>query len=158
VVKVYAGEYTLVDLAEIGANPHYRTAVTPWTGDGIGLKRYVGRAVALKGKRCKGAAKMSEAEIAKRLGIPEGHGWARAVKKIASTAADPETKVPGVALGTIHHPKKGSRRMLLPYRCFKIAEKHLGKDKVEIERGPLAHAREVIKPAPYPEIIAPIPV
>jgi len=158
-VKVYRGELSIEDLAAAGKITTIRTAVTPWSMDGVGLKRYVGSAVWWKGRKVPGAAAMTEDEIKAALAAPKG--MAAGVKKIASTAKR-VTDVFGAALGSIAGTKtvRGrtvaySKRGLVPARCLRIAEAH-GK-KVTIERSD-ASVREIIRPIVYPEVIVTISI
>ena len=64
-VKVYPGEFSLIDLMAVGSHPGIRTATTPF-GAPLGQRiRYVGKAVEWKGK--KGEAFWSIAEKHGRL-------------------------------------------------------------------------------------------
>ena len=171
-VKVYPGEYSLVDLAEIGADPRARTATTPF-GPG-GMRRYVGRAVKWKGKKVPGAHEMTPEEIALAMGLegsPEAYGGlvAHGVSKISKISYGVQN-VRGVGVGTISGTRKrvvrlwnGERREyevpysksgIFPARCFEIAKKH---DK-NVRYKKFTTVREATAPVPYPPVVAPIPV
>jgi len=102
-VKIYPGELTAIDLAEVGKTPGVRTATTPF---GTYPKMYVGSSVRWKGRKVKGASKMTEEEIARVLGITKeygilkDHGVATGLKKIVSKAAGVKD-IHKVAIGTI---------------------------------------------------------
>ena len=152
-VKVYRGELSAFDLAAIGATPGVRTAVTPFSTDGIGIKRYLGRSVIWKGKKVPGAAGMSEAEIAKALGVAgtTAEGVATGVKKIASASKEIRG-VTGVALYV--NPRK-MKRGIIPKRAAMLAKRF--NPEVEIIReAPKVSA--LIAPTPYPSVVVPIPV
>jgi hypothetical protein len=158
-VKVYKGELSIEDLALAGKHPKVRTAVTPFSMDGIGLKRYVGSAVGWKRKKCPGAAEKSEEEIKAALGAPKN--MARGVKKIASISKG-VVGVTGVALAVITGKKRigkrtvtYSKRGIIPARAALIAEAH---GKTVVLEKTADHVRDLIAPATYPEVIVSIPI
>lgn len=171
-VKIYPGELTAIDLAEIGNTRGVRTAITPF---GTYPKRYVGSSVRWKGVKIEKASEKSEEEIARALGISkdygiiEGHGVATGLKKIASKAAAVRD-VYGVAVGTItgtktrrirtiRGPKEYTvtytKTLMAPRRAFEIAKAH---DKtVKVKTAPTV-AQLIAPRVPIPYRLVPIVV
>ena len=160
-VKIYKGEYDIGSLAELSRDPKHRTAITYFGMDGTGIKRYVGAAVAWKGKKVPGASKMSEDDVVAIIG-PAGKG----TKKIADAAAAVKD-VYGVCLAAISGKRPVSyetlagrksrsipyaKRGIIPKRCAKIAER-FGKTVSIIREGPTVSALVAL-----PTVIVPIPV
>jgi hypothetical protein len=114
-MKIYPGEFGLIDLLRLGQTKAFRTAVTPWGLD-LTYHRYVGRAVPWKfaegveGIRAigtKGARKVAETLETKLIPMTKGH------------------REKGVVYCTITNPKTGvSKTVLIPRKAAEVAKRH----------------------------------
>jgi hypothetical protein len=114
-MKVYPGEFGLLDLLRVGQTKAFRTAVTPWGLD-LSYHRYVGRSVPWK--FVKGV------EAIRALGS-EG---AQIVAETLEKKLIPNTKgyqEKGVVYCVITNPKKGvSKTVLIPRKAAEVAKRH----------------------------------
>jgi hypothetical protein len=114
-MKVYPGEFGLLDLLRVRQTKAFRTAVTPWGLD-VGFHRYVGRSVPWK--FVKGV------EGIRAIGTT----GARKVASTLETKLIPGTKghrEKGVVYCTITNPKTGvSKTVLIPRKAAEVAKRH----------------------------------
>jgi len=85
-LKLYPGEYTIMDLLAVSRSPAFRTAVTPFGPDAM-YHRYAGRAVAWK-MNFNAAPERVKSGLSKAISISKG---AAGVRGVALVSVDGKT-------------------------------------------------------------------
>ena len=114
-MKIYPGEFGLIDLLRLRQTKAFRTAVTPWGLD-LAYHRYVGRSVpwkfvkgveAIRAIGTRGARKVAETLETKLIPMTKGH------------------REKGVVYCIITNPKTGvSKTLLIPRKAAEVAKRH----------------------------------
>jgi hypothetical protein len=130
-MKLYSGEYSIVDLLAVSRSKASRVAATPF-GKGVAMHRYAGRSVPWKHVKTTAAMSAMGGGAARVAAVIEG-------RLLPGTRGHRER---GVVLASIR-----GRTILLSRKAFEVAKRHGVPSAILAEAGSAAEILEAYAPA-----------